>query len=129
MSKRRSIRYPTITYPKRDIIRITNAPRALFSTRTLRPTLMINLPAVEDRRSRIWRSPLTVKNYKTVSGNRVAFRHRVTSSLRHFIDAPRTAIVCVRRKIRREVLFSLRRGSGMSFKTPRRRTEVSRYSC
>lgn len=117
--------------PKRDFQPIANRPARLLKV----PRLSVLTP-IEDFRVNSF--PLTrARAYRIITTHAVTPRsvpyknlyprvrplHRVARVL------PREAVVCVRRSVRREVMFATGRGGRRGSQRPHRRNETSAIHC
>lgn len=127
MAKNRSKKLRNIKqYRQRDLPTIA---RPLLPKILIKPILPKSsvLSQVEDRRRF---TPTTAPILRTVKGKVAAFKPQFPFGVRGPVvfELPKQAVVCLRRKMRRQVLFAkrkTRRGSG----SRRRRNSTSRYKC
>ena len=128
MAKKRS--RTRIDSRKRGYSIPTANPR-LFSIRHVVPVRTLPLSSLQDNRLRSWSNYQIPPTHVSVRSARPLKPRRIispTHNLFSFERLPKHAVVCVRRKIRREVLFASGHGGGRH-KRKYNRSQNSKIRC
>lgn len=113
-----------------------NNPLTIAKVPLLRRNVL-PLTQIEDKRqfipriSYIRNSPKVFRPLRTSSARNAKLRYGINlrSPFGFIIHAPRNAVLCVRRKIRREVLFAKGAAGGRSSRKPKRFNQYSHIHC
>lgn len=130
MSRRRRSHNNTRTYKQRDATDITNGffTSPLLSSKSIR----LKSSALADiSDSRRWKPPRvrSLVPPRTVRGRVAKIKPRfLPSRLTAVFSLPRDAIICARRKIRKQVLFAKGKG-GANHKRRHKYTKDSQFRC